>query len=72
MNALLDQLKDSINQQLDLCDSAEIPIICAQLQTEETREKLVEAVVKKVVEEKMDIPQAIIAINNELDPNYID
>ena len=69
---LQQQLIDRINTHLDLCDAKDTPIICNMLQEKETRQQVVDLAVRKVIMEKMDIPQAIISINNEFDPNYVD
>lgn len=69
---LLEQLIQRINTHLDLCQESETPIICSMLDDKQSRKKVVDLAVKKVVEEKLGIAQAIIAINDEFDPNHID
>ncbi len=69
---LLQQLVQRVNTQLDLCESSETPIICAMLENDASRQKLVELVVKKVVDQQMDVSAAIVAINDEFDPNVTD
>ena len=70
--SLIDQLKQQINTHLDLCDASETPTICQMLNDAEGREKLVNLVVEKVVQAKMEIPEAIVSIENEYNINSID
>ena len=69
---LLQQLTARVNTLLDLCEPGDTPIICNMLETEESRQKLLTLIIKKVVEQKMNVEEAIIAVNNEYDPNHID
>lgn len=69
---LLQQLIERINTHLDLCESSETPIVCGMLEDPASRQKVVDLVIKKVVEGKLDIPQAIIAIDDEFDTNVTD
>ena len=71
-NNLLQQLVERINTHLNLCQEDETPIICGMLSDAQSRSMLVDLVVKKVVDEQFDIPSAIIAINDEFDPNTLD
>lgn len=69
---LLQALKQRIRTHLSLCDESETPVICGMLGDEQSENMLIDLVVKKVVNEKYDVPSAIIAINNEFDPNSLD
>jgi hypothetical protein len=69
---LLQQLTDRVNTLLDLCDPNDTPIICDMISSEESKQKLVDLIIKKVVEQKINVEEAIIAVNNEYDPNSID
>ncbi len=66
------ELIAAIETQLSLCDGTETPVICGMLADKEATEKLIELVAKKVVVQKIDIPTAIVQIENEFDPNSID
>lgn len=70
-NSLEEKLKEKINVMLDLCNSSETPVICGMLQTSADRFQLVEVLAHKVVMEKLDIEQAIIALDNEYNPNTL-
>lgn len=70
----LERLRQSINSQLELCDSVDTPTICSMLADNDpsAKEKLVDLIIKKIVNQKMDIPQAIVAIETEFNPNMMD
>lgn len=69
MNGTEKLLREKIDALLDLCDHNETPIICGMLEKQESKEMLVDLIVKKVVIEHFDIPDSIIAIENEFNPN---
>lgn len=71
-NNLLESLIERINTHLSLCDESETPVICGMLDDQESKEMLINLIVKKVVDEQYDIATAVIAINNEFDPNSLD
>lgn len=70
-NSLEEKLKEKINVMLDLCNSSETPVICGMLQTSADRFQLVDVLAHKVVMEKLDIEQAIIALDNEYNQNTL-
>ncbi len=72
MDNLLQQLTESINIHLDLCDEQYTPTVCGMLADPEAREKLVKLVIEKVVVSRNEISDAIIAIEKEYNPNEID
>jgi len=69
---ILKNLRQRISTHLDLCDSVDTPTVCSMIADAEGKEKIIDLVVKKVIQQKLDIPEAIIAIDNEFDPNSID
>lgn len=66
------KLIGAIETHLELCDSVETPTICAMNGEAEGHKKLVALIIKKVVVSKMEIPDAIIAIENEYNSNSLD
>jgi len=66
------ELVHAINLHLDLCDSSETPIVCNMLQTSEGRDKLINLVVDKVLNQQLDIPASITSIEVEFDINSLD
>lgn len=69
---LKEQLIERIETALNLCDSVDTPTVCGMLGDPEAKGKLVELIMKKVIQQKLDISEAIIAIDNEFNPNSID
>jgi hypothetical protein len=68
-NNLEQKLLNAINTHLNLCDGTETPEVCRMMETPGGREKIVQLVIAKVVQGKMDIPAAIVSIENEYNPN---
>lgn len=69
--APLDKLKDQVKQQLDLCDSADTPTVCAMKQTAEGAAELETLIIKKVMYgDNPSIADAIVEIENEFNPNH--
>lgn len=66
---LLDDLKEQIRQELDLCQSAETPYLCANLGTPAGRALLEKQVLHRVLQGMMTISSAIISLEQELNPN---
>lgn len=66
------ELIEAINNELDLCDFHETPIICNMKSDKETREMLVKEIEKRVLQQHIDIAYAIVQIDNEYNPNTLD
>lgn len=68
--ANLNDLKDQIRQQLNLCDTTETPTVCSMKATTEGYDKLEALVIQKVMYgSNPSIADAIVEIENEFDPN---
>lgn len=66
---LLDELKKNVVAQLDQCEPHQTPFVCANTVSEKSKDKMVDLVIKKVLDQKINISQAIVQIETELDPN---
>lgn len=66
---LLDQLKKNVMNELGLCTASETPYVFANLTSGPAAEKMTDLVIKKVLEQKIAISQAIVQIETELNPN---
>lgn len=66
----LNDLKDQIRQQLNLCDTTETPTVCGMKETREGYKKLENLITLKVMYgPNPSIADAIVEIENEFDPN---
>lgn len=69
----LNQLKEQIRQELDLCDTTDTPTVCKMKQTEEGYAMIEKLVIDKVLYGTgMTISDAIVEIENEYDINSLD
>jgi hypothetical protein len=66
------ELIEAINNELDLCDFYETPIICNMKSDAATREMLIKEIEKRVLQQHIDIADAIVQIDNEYNPNTLD
>ncbi len=66
---VLKKLRANVAAHLDLCNALDTPFICGQLDSAESRAKLEESIVDKVLTERIGIGAAIIEIESELNPN---
>lgn len=73
MENKLDQLKNQIKQQLDLCDSSETPTVCRQKQTHKGYQEIEAMIIQAVLYgDNPSIADAIVQIENQYDINSID
>lgn len=73
MNTKLDKLKEQIRQQLDLCDSADTPAVCAMKETAKGYEDIEKLVIQKVLYgPNPSIADAIVEIENEYNINSVE
>lgn len=66
---LLDELKEQIRQELDLCRQVETPYVCANLGTVHGRALIEKQVLTRVLDAKVSISEAITGLEQELNPN---
>jgi hypothetical protein len=69
MSTKLQELKDQINVELDLCTPEETPTVCSAISTESGRKKVINMIVEKVFYSNMSISQAIVDIEDTYNPN---
>jgi len=72
MENLMEVLRVRINEMLNDCSSKHTPTVCNFISTEEGKNKIVELIEKKIIQEKLTIGEAINAIEFEYNPNLID
>jgi len=67
----LDKLKQQIKKQLELCDRADTPTICAMKQDEPGYTEVENLIIQKVMYgPNTSIADAIVEIENEYNPNH--
>jgi hypothetical protein len=66
---LLDTLKANVEAELAQCERGETPYICANTQSAEGRQKMVNLIVRRVIEQHITVSEAIVEIEVELNPN---
>ena len=66
------QLIAAINTHLDLCEMQDTPVICGMINEPENRQKVIDAVIDIILKQKLDVPQAIIQLDNMYNINHID
>lgn len=70
MSDKLEQLKDQIRQQLNLCDSTDTPTVCSMKSSESGYSNLEKLILQKVLYgDSISIADAIVDIENEFDRN---
>jgi uncharacterized protein YtpQ (UPF0354 family) len=65
---ILTDFKNNIKEELELCDPIQTPYVCANTQTEAGYAVLERLLMAKVLNEKITIGEAIVAIEQELNP----
>ena len=61
-----------IEQELNYCDSSVTPLICANMQTPESKMKLIAAIAKTSLDGRIDIAKAIVEVERLYSANDID
>lgn len=66
----LDKLKQQIKTQLDLCDPAETPTVCAMKEDDKGYKEIEQLILQKVLYgEDISIANAIVEVENEYNAN---
>lgn len=70
----LDELRDNIRIQLDMCggNGKNTPYICSNIQDPEAKSKMIELVLSYVLEKKIGISEALSEIERDFNPNIAD
>jgi hypothetical protein len=66
------QLRESIITHLDLCNETDTPAVCSMCGDKEGKRKVIDLVVKLILQSKMDVPDAIVAVEKTFNPNEMD
>ena len=66
------QLRAAISAQLNIVDEGDTPIVYNMVQDAKAKERLILDIEKIVINQRIDISQAIIQIDDEYNPNHID
>lgn len=66
---ILDEFKKNIRTELDLCDPVKTPYLCANIEDPKAYAKIEALITSKVIAQQLTIGEAIVAIENELNPN---
>jgi hypothetical protein len=64
--SVIEELKNNIRQELELCDPLGTPYICANIENKASYERIEQLIIKKVITAHVTIGEAIIAIETDL------
>jgi hypothetical protein len=69
----LEQIREQIRQQLNLCDEFDTPQVCAMKETSEGYQEVEKLILQKVMYgSDISIADAIVEIENEYNPNALE
>lgn len=66
------EIKELIEQRLNLCEESETPFICANIETPEDLSKMVDLVYSYVVNNKLYVGEAILNVERDYNWNIAD
>lgn len=66
------QLEEKIIEQLDLCNTEETPTVCMLTSSQKGKDKVVELIKRKIIQQKITIRQSILDIELEFNINSTD
>lgn len=67
-NNLLQEFRNNVKKELDLCDAIDTPLVCSNVKTPQGYLLIRDMVIERVLAQKITISEAIVQIETELDP----
>lgn len=66
---VLEEFKRNVREELELCDPHETPHVCANLGATDQFQRIDWVIIQKVLKQRITIGEAIVELENELNPN---